>query len=71
MPIGSRKKCARSDDEEALRLRAGKAEEVVVVSIGPAKAEKTLRTALAMGADRAVLDYARDIWHASTVPMGK
>jgi electron transfer flavoprotein beta subunit len=42
--------------EEALRLKeAGKAEEVVVVSIGPAKAEETLRTALAMGADRAVL----------------
>ena len=42
--------------EEALRLKeAGKAEEVVVVSIGPAEAEETLRTALAMGADRAVL----------------
>jgi electron transfer flavoprotein beta subunit len=42
--------------EEALRLKeAGKAEEVVVVSIGPGKAEETLRTALAMGADRAVL----------------
>ena len=42
--------------EEALRLKeAGKAEEVVVVSIGPAKAEETLRTALAMGADRAIL----------------
>ena len=42
--------------EEALRLKeAGKADEVVVVSVGPAKAEETLRTALAMGADRAVL----------------
>ncbi|WP_299870517.1 electron transfer flavoprotein subunit beta/FixA family protein [uncultured Hoeflea sp.] len=42
--------------EEALRLReAGKATEVVAVSIGPAKAEETLRTALAMGADRAIL----------------
>ncbi|MCD2172267.1 electron transfer flavoprotein subunit beta/FixA family protein [Rhizobium sp. C4] len=42
--------------EEALRLKeAGKADEVVVVSIGPAKAEETLRTALAMGADRAIL----------------
>ena len=41
--------------EEALRLKeAGKAEEVVAVSIGPAKAQETLRTALAMGADRAV-----------------
>ena len=42
--------------EEALRIKeSGKAEEVVVVSIGPAKAEETLRTALAMGADRAIL----------------
>ena len=42
--------------EEAIRIKeAGKAEEVVVVSIGPAKAEETLRTALAMGADRAIL----------------
>ncbi|TCU10557.1 electron transfer flavoprotein subunit beta/FixA family protein [Rhizobium sullae] len=42
--------------EEALRLKeVGKAEEVIVVSIGPAKAEETLRTALAMGADRAIL----------------
>ncbi len=42
--------------EETLRLKeAGKAEEVVVVSVGPAKAEETLRTALAMGADRAIL----------------
>ena len=47
--------------EEALRLKeAGKAEEVVVVSIGPAKAEETLRTALAMGADRAVLVETED-----------
>ncbi len=42
--------------EEALRLKeAGLAREVVAVSIGPAKAEETLRTALAMGADRGVL----------------
>lgn len=42
--------------EEALRLKeAGQAGEVVVVSIGPAKAEDTLRAALAMGADRAIL----------------
>ncbi len=47
--------------EEALRLKeAGKASEVVVVSIGPAKAEETLRTALAMGADRAVLVETED-----------
>ena len=42
--------------EEALRLKeAGKASEVVVVSIGPAQAGETLRTALAMGADRGIL----------------
>jgi electron transfer flavoprotein beta subunit len=42
--------------EEAIRLReAGKATEIVVVSIGPQKAQETLRTALAMGADRAIL----------------
>ncbi|RWE29886.1 MAG: electron transfer flavoprotein subunit beta/FixA family protein, partial [Mesorhizobium sp.] len=42
--------------EEALRLKeAGKAEEIIVVSIGPQQAQETLRTALAMGADRAIL----------------
>ena len=42
--------------EEAIRLKeAGTAEEIVAVSIGPAKAQETLRTALAMGADRAIL----------------
>jgi electron transfer flavoprotein beta subunit len=42
--------------EEAIRLKeAGKVEEIVVVSIGPAQAQETLRTALAMGADRAIL----------------
>ena len=42
--------------EEALRLKeAGKATEVVVVSIGPAQASETIRTGLAMGADRGVL----------------
>jgi electron transfer flavoprotein beta subunit len=42
--------------EEALRLKeAGKATEVVLVTIGPAKADETLRTGLAMGADRGVL----------------
>ena len=48
--------------EEALRLKeAGKATEVIAVSIGPAKAEETLRTALAMGADRAILVEADTI----------
>jgi electron transfer flavoprotein beta subunit len=42
--------------EEAIRLKeAGKAKEIVAVSIGPQKAQETLRTALAMGADRAIL----------------
>ncbi|KAF0130495.1 electron transfer flavoprotein subunit beta/FixA family protein [Methylocystis sp.] len=42
--------------EEALRLKeAGKATEVIVVTIGPAKADETLRTGLAMGADRGIL----------------
>jgi len=47
--------------EEALRLREkGVASEVVAVSIGPAKAQETLRTALAMGADRAILIQSDD-----------
>ena len=42
--------------EEALRLKeAGKASEVVVVSVGPQQATETLRTGLAMGADRGIL----------------
>ena len=47
--------------EEAIRLREkGKASEIVAVSIGPAKATETLRTALAMGADRAILVETED-----------
>ncbi|SOB99447.1 electron transfer flavoprotein subunit beta/FixA family protein [Stappia indica] len=42
--------------EEAIRLReAGKAEEIIVVSVGPQQAQETLRTGLAMGADRGIL----------------
>ena len=42
--------------EEAIRLKeAGKAEEVVVVSVGPQQCQETIRTALAMGADRGIL----------------
>ena len=42
--------------EEALRLQeAGKAEEVIAVSIGPTQCQETLRTAMAMGADRGIL----------------
>jgi electron transfer flavoprotein beta subunit len=42
--------------EEALRIKeAGKAEEIVLVSIGPAQSAETIRTGLAMGADRGIL----------------
>ena len=42
--------------EEALRIKeAGKATEVIAVSIGPQQAQETIRTALAMGADRGIL----------------
>src|ERR1700691_5090418 len=42
--------------EEAIRLReAGKVNEIVAVSIGPQQAAETIRTALAMGADRGIL----------------
>src|SRR3546814_9053256 len=42
--------------EEAIRLKEkGVATEIVAISVGPAKAAETLRTALAMGADRAIL----------------
>ena len=41
--------------EEALRIKeSGKAEEVVIVSVGEEKAQETIRTALAMGADRGI-----------------
>src|SRR5690242_6544682 len=47
--------------EEAIRLKEkGIASEIVAVSIGPAKAQETLRTALAMGADRAILIQTDD-----------
>src|SRR3974390_2953361 len=48
--------------EEAIRLKeAGKATEIVAVSIGPAQASETIRTALAMGADRGVLVKAEGL----------
>ncbi len=48
--------------EEAIRLREkGAATEIVAVSVGPEKAQETLRTALAMGADRAILIVAEDV----------
>ncbi len=47
--------------EEAIRLKEkGSASEIVAVSVGPAKAQETLRTALAMGADRAILVQTDD-----------
>ena len=47
--------------EEAIRLKeAGKVEEIIVVSIGVEKCQETLRTGLAMGADRAILVKASD-----------
>jgi electron transfer flavoprotein beta subunit len=47
--------------EEAVRLKEkGVATEIVAVSIGPAKAQETLRTSLAMGADRAILVQTDD-----------
>ncbi|MBP0437899.1 electron transfer flavoprotein subunit beta/FixA family protein [Tianweitania sediminis] len=54
--------------EEAIRLKeAGKAEEIIVVSIGPAQAQETLRTALAMGADRAILVKVEETTEPLTV----
>lgn len=56
--------------EEAIRLReAGKAEEIIAVSIGVKQAQETLRTALAMGADRAILIIAADDVHTDIEPL--
>ncbi len=56
--------------EEAIRLKeAGKADEIVVVSIGVKQAQETLRTALAMGADRAILVTAADDVHTDIEPL--
>ncbi|MGF6861235.1 electron transfer flavoprotein beta subunit [Rhodobacteraceae bacterium MBR-64] len=56
--------------EEAIRLKeAGKADEVVVVSIGVKQAQETLRTALAMGADRAILVVAAADVHTDIEPL--
>ncbi|WP_340107707.1 electron transfer flavoprotein subunit beta/FixA family protein [Pikeienuella sp. HZG-20] len=56
--------------EEAIRLReAGRAEEVVAVSIGVKQAQETLRTALAMGADRAILIVATDDVNTDIEPL--
>ena len=56
--------------EEAIRLKeAGVASEVVAVSIGVKQAQETLRTALAMGADRAILILAADDVHTDIEPL--
>jgi electron transfer flavoprotein beta subunit len=56
--------------EEAIRLReAGKAEEIVAVSVGVKQAQETLRTALAMGADRAILVVAAEDVHTDIEPL--
>ena len=56
--------------EAAIRLKeAGQAEEIVVVSIGVEKAQETLRTALAMGADRAILVKATEDVHTDIEPL--
>jgi electron transfer flavoprotein beta subunit len=48
--------------EEAIRLKeAGKADEIIAVSIGPQQAQETIRTALAMGADRGILVKTDDL----------
>ncbi len=56
--------------EEAIRLKeAGKAEEIIAVSIGVQQNQETLRTALAMGADRAILIVAADDVHTDIEPL--
>ena len=56
--------------EEAIRLKeAGKVEEIVVVSIGVKQSQETLRTALAMGADRAILITATEDVNTDIEPL--
>ncbi|OJI95047.1 electron transfer flavoprotein beta subunit [Planktotalea frisia] len=56
--------------EQAIRLKeAGKADEVIAVSVGVKQAQETLRTALAMGADRAILVIASDDVHTDIEPL--
>ena len=56
--------------EEAIRLKeAGKADEIVAGSIGVKQSQETLRTALAMGADRAILVVAADDVHTDIEPL--
>ena len=56
--------------EEAIRMKeAGKVSEIVAVSIGVKQNQETLRTALAMGADRAILVEATDDVHTDIEPL--
>jgi electron transfer flavoprotein beta subunit len=56
--------------EQAIRLReAGQADEIIAVSIGVKQSQETLRTALAMGADRAILIEATDDVHNDIEPL--
>ncbi|RWR45000.1 electron transfer flavoprotein subunit beta/FixA family protein, partial [Sinirhodobacter ferrireducens] len=56
--------------EEAIRLKEkGVASEIVVVSVGVKQAQETLRTALAMGADRAILVVAAEDVHSDIEPL--
>ena len=56
--------------EEAIRLKeAGKADEIVAVSIGVKQSQETLRTALAMGADRAILIVAAESTDTDIEPL--
>ncbi len=56
--------------EEAIRIKeSGKAEEIIAVSIGASQSQETLRTALAMGADRAILVVATDDVNQDIEPL--
>jgi len=56
--------------EAAIRLKeAGKIDEIIAVSVGVKQAQETLRTALAMGADRAILIEAVDDVHKDVEPL--
>lgn len=56
--------------EQAIRLKeAGQADEIVAVSVGVAKSQETLRTALAMGADRAILVEAAETVDTDIEPL--
>ena len=56
--------------EQAIRLKeAGKVEEIIAVSIGVKQSQETLRTALAMGADRAILIVSTEDVHTDMEPL--